>query len=223
MNIRIALLATAAANLVAVGAADAATTKHPHHTAAASGNAALMKKVEALQAEVEALKSEVTVQQESQANATAQMQSTASALQTTQSQVQSVQTQLASAPPVTPDQVKTQIAGAIDKEHHNDKFYFKGITITPGGFLEAAGIYRSHFQGDDIASSFNVPFPSQSHASRASEGRFSARQSRVSLLAQGDPNAHTRLSMYGEFDFQGGAQTSNSNQSNSYVPRIRNL
>ena len=31
------------------------------------------------------------------------------------------------------------------------------------------------------------------------------------------------LSMYGEFDFLGGAQTANSNESNSYNPRIRNV
>jgi uncharacterized small protein (DUF1192 family) len=222
MKIRTALLATAAANLIAVGAADAAPKKkHPHHPV--SGNAGLMARVEALQAEVEALKAEVNVQQDTQAQSVARMQSTESALQSTQTQVQAVQTQLGTQPSISREDVKTQIASAIDKEHHNDKFYFKGITIQPGGFLEMSGIYRSRFQGDDIASSFNVPFPGQSHASHVSEGRFSARQSRVSLLAQGKPNPNTTIAMYGEFDFQGGAQTSNSNQSNSYVPRIRNL
>jgi len=225
MKIRYVLLAAAAANSVAAGAVDAAGHKQ-HHGAphsATSANAQLVAQVKALSIEVEALKSEVGMQRGNQETATAQLQTTQSALQSTQSQVQNVQTQLAATPAISKEQVNTEIAGAIEKEHHNDKFYFKGITITPGGFLEAAGIYRSKFQGDDIASSFNVPFPSQSHAAHDSEGRFSARQSRISLLAQGDPNAHTQLSMYGEFDFQGGAQTSNSNQSNSYVPRIRNL
>ncbi|PXA84856.1 hypothetical protein DMC47_39590 [Nostoc sp. 3335mG] len=222
MKIRTALLATAAANMLIAGAADAATHKKARH-AAPSANSALLAQVKALQAEVESLRGEVESQKTAQTATAARIDTTESALQTTQTQVQAVQQQVSATPPVTKDQVNSQIASAIDKEHHNDKFYFKGITIQPGGFLEMSGIYRSRFQGDDIASSFNVPFPGQSHASHTSEGRFSARQSRVSLLAQGAPNAHTKLAMYGEFDFQGGAQTSNSNQSNSYVPRIRNL
>ncbi|MBA2936534.1 hypothetical protein HZF05_20830 [Sphingomonas sp. CGMCC 1.13654] len=222
MKIRTALLATAAANMLIAGAADAATHKKAHR-AATSSNAALLAQVKALQSEVESLRGEVETQRNAQTVTAARVDTTESALQTTQTQVQAVQQQVAATPPVTKDQVNSQIASAIDKEHHNDKFYFKGITIQPGGFLELSDIYRSRFQGDDIASSFNVPFPGQSHASHTSENRFSARQSRVSLLAQGAPNAHTKLAMYGEFDFQGGAQTSNSNQSNSYVPRIRNL
>ena len=220
MNMRVKLLATAAATSLLVSGAHAAPAKK-HHAAprAASANTALLKQVEALRAEVESLRAQITSTSSVQAETVAQVNNTQAQVQAVQTQVQAV----AATPAVSKEQVKTEIAGAIEKEHHNDKFYFKGITITPGGFLEAAGIYRSSFQGDDIASSFNVPFPSQSHASRSSEGRFSARQSRVSLLAQGKPNAHTLLSMYGEFDFQGGAQTSNSNQSNSYVPRIRNL
>ena len=49
---------------------------------------------------------------------------------------------------------------ATDKARHADKFYFKGITITPGGFLELAGIYRAHNTGTDITSNFNaLPYP----------------------------------------------------------------
>ena len=217
---RVKLLATAAATSLLVGGAHAAPAKK-HHAAprAASANTALLKQVEALRAEVEALRAQVTSTSTAQAETVAQVTNTQAQVQAVQTQVQAV----AATPQVTKEQVNTQIASAVEKEHHNDKFYFKGITITPGGFLEAAGIYRSRFQGDDIASSFNVPFPGQSHASHASEGRFSARQSRISLLAEGKPNANVLLSAYGELDFQGGAQTSNSNQSNSYVPRIRNM
>jgi hypothetical protein len=223
MKIRTVLLATAAANMLVAGAADAATAHKKTHRTAASPNAVLLAQVKALQAEVESLRGEVETQKTAQTATVARIDTTESALQTTQTQVQAVQQQVSTTPPVSREQVNSQIASAIDKEHHNDRIYFKGITIQPGGFLEMSGIYRSRFQGDDIASSFNVPFPGQSHASHTSEGRFSARQSRVSFLAQGAPNPHTKLAMYGEFDFQGGAQTSNSNQSNSYVPRIRNL
>ena len=220
MNMRVKLLATAAATSLLVGGAHAASAKKHHATPrTASANGALLRQVEALRAEVEALRAQVSSTSTAQAETVAQVNNTQAQVQAVQTQVQAV----AATPAVTKEQVNTQIASAVEKEHHNDKFYFKGITLTPGGFLEAAGIYRSRFQGDDIASSFNVPFPGQSHASHASEGRFSARQSRISLLAQGKVNSNVLLSAYGELDFQGGAQTSNLNQSNSYVPRIRNM
>jgi hypothetical protein len=225
MNIRVYMLATAAASSLIAGTAQAAPAKK-HHAHAASANQQLLEEVKALRAEVEGLKEKVNAQDTAQATTQQQIESAQTQAQAASSEAQAVQAQVQAAnaaPPVTKEQVNSQIASAIDKEHHNDKFYFKGITITPGGFLELAGIYRSRFQGDDIASSFNVPFPSQSRQSHTSEGRFSARQSRVSFLAQGKANEATTLAMYGEFDFQGAAQTSNSNQSNSYVPRIRNL
>ena len=221
MTIRITLLATAAAgSLIATGAYAAPAKKH--HAAAhraPSANSELLQEVKELRAQVEELRAKVDTTSSIQAETVAQVN-------TTQAQVANVQTQVqavTATPPVSKAQVDTQIATAINKEHHNDKFYFKGITITPGGFLEAAGIYRSRFQGDDIASSFAIPFPGQSHPSHTAEGRFSARQSRVSLLAEGQVNPNTKLGMYTELDFQGAAQTSNSNQSNSYVPRIRNV
>ena len=216
MNMRLKLLAGAAATSLIAASGMAAPPKH--RAAASDANRALLDEVRALRAEVNALRAKVDTQGSTQAATQAEVQAT-------QAQVQQVQTQVAAAPPVTQEQVDktvtTKVAAAVEKEHHNDKFYFKGITITPGGFVEAAGIYRDRFQGDDIASSFNIPFPGQSHPGHAEEGRFTARQSRFSLLAQGAVNPQTQLSLYSEIDFQGAAQTSNSNQSNSYVPRLR--
>ena len=83
-------------------------------------------------------------------------------------------------------------------------------------------MYRQHFQGNDIASSFSVPFPNNRPA-HVQEGRFSARQSRLSMLAEGQVNPNVKLSFYTELDFLGGAQTANSNESNSYNPRVRNV
>lgn len=221
MKIRTALLAAVAANSVCAGVATAATRKVHHHVVP-SASLQLLAQVKALQGEVESLRNEVESQKTTQIAAVARLDTTESALQSTRTQMEAVQTQIATTPPVSHEQVTTQIASAIDKEHHNDKFYFKGITIQPGGFLELAGIYRDHFQGNDISSSFAIPFASN-RASHTAEGRFTARQSRLSFLAQGNPNKDVLLGMYGEFDFQGGAQTANSNQSNSYNPRIRNL
>jgi len=37
--------------------------------------------------------------------------------------------------------------------------HFKGITLTPGGYLDAAGIYRTHNENGDVASTFgNIHF-----------------------------------------------------------------
>ena len=55
------------------------------------------------------------------------------------------------------------------------------------------------------------------------EFRFSARQSRVSGMAEGDVDPNTHLTGYGEFDFLGAAASANSKESNSYTPRVRNL
>jgi len=96
-------------------------------------------------------------------------------------------------------------------------------TVTLGGFLAMETLYRSRDEGADIGSTFSgIPFPSTSTA-HTSELRFSARQSRLSILAQGNADSDTHLAFYGEFDFMAGPGSANSNESNSYSPRIRNV
>jgi hypothetical protein len=100
---------------------------------------------------------------------------------------------------------------------------FGGLTITPGGFFALETVYRSRFVSADIGTPFqNIPYQNV-RSGLANEFRFSARQSRLSLLAQGDVNPATHLAGYVEMDFLGAAQTANSNESNSYNPRIRHL
>jgi hypothetical protein len=100
---------------------------------------------------------------------------------------------------------------------------YKGVTITPGGFLAAEAIYRSRNEISDISSSFSrIPFEN-SPLAHLRELRGTARQSRFSLLVQGDVNRDTHAAFYGEFDLQGAAQTANSVESNSYNPRLRHL
>jgi hypothetical protein len=100
---------------------------------------------------------------------------------------------------------------------------FGKATVTLGGFLAMESVYRSRSETADIGSSYNgVPFANQPTA-HVSELRGTARQSRLSLLAQGDVDSDTHLSAYYEMDFLGGAQTANSNESNSFNLRIRNI
>jgi hypothetical protein len=97
------------------------------------------------------------------------------------------------------------------------------ITITPGGFLAAESVFRSRTTESDVATDFRaIPYGNNPLA-HTNEFRFSARQSRVSLLAQGQITPSMVASGYLELDFLGAANTANSNESNSYNPRIRHL
>jgi hypothetical protein len=97
---------------------------------------------------------------------------------------------------------------------------FKGITITPGGFLAAETVFRNKATGADINTPLNsIPFPGNP-GGQTTEWNASARQSRLSMLAEGKL-ASVKLSGYVETDFLGAGITSNDNESNSYVLRIR--
>jgi len=100
--------------------------------------------------------------------------------------------------------------------------HYKGITVTPGGFLAAETVWRQHALGSDINSPFNsITFPgaAQSHMS---EFFGSGRQSRISMLGEGKLS-NTKLTGYYESDFLSAGITSNNNQSNSYTLRQRQL
>lgn len=99
---------------------------------------------------------------------------------------------------------------------------FRGITLTPGGFLDLTGIYRSHNQNADTVSTFGaIPFSGTANA-HLSEFRASARSTRLSLLAEGKIN-DWKASGYAEIDFEGAAPTANELESNSFNPRARQL
>jgi hypothetical protein len=99
---------------------------------------------------------------------------------------------------------------------------FKGVDLTPGGFIEAATINRQRAESADINTQFNgIPYGGNA-TGKLTEMNFSARQSRLSLLFEGKLG-DTKLSGYYEADFLGAGTTSNNRQSNSYVFRQRQL
>jgi hypothetical protein len=99
---------------------------------------------------------------------------------------------------------------------------FKGITITPGGFLAAETVWRQRGLASDVNTPFNsLPFPGSS-ASNLSEFYASGRQSRVSMLAEGKLK-DLKMAGYVEADFLSAGVTSNNNQSNSYTLRQRQM
>src|SRR5258705_4803364 len=113
------------------------------------------------------------------------------------------------------DAQKKIIAGESPSTIH-----YKGISITPGGFLAAETVYRNRATSADINTPFTgIPYPGNS-LSKVSENNFSARQSRLTLLAEGKL-ANAKLTGYYEADFLSAAVTSNNRQSNSYAWRTR--
>jgi hypothetical protein len=100
--------------------------------------------------------------------------------------------------------------------------HYKGITITPGGFLAAESVWRAHALGADINTPFNsIPMPG-ADVEKLSEFFGSGRQSRVSMLTEGKLN-NAKLTGYVEADFLSAGITSNNNQSNSYSMRQRQV
>jgi outer membrane murein-binding lipoprotein Lpp len=103
------------------------------------------------------------------------------------------------------------------------KICYKGVTLTFGGWVDLTNIYRTRNLASDTGSVYNfIPFP-QAKNFHTPESRFSARQTRFSVAAEGDANAETHLVGYGEIDFEGAAQTANSVATNSFNPRMRQL
>ena len=100
--------------------------------------------------------------------------------------------------------------------------HFKGITITPGGFLAGESVYRNRALGADINTPFNSVNMPNAGANQVSEFYGSGRQSRISMLAEGKLG-DVKMSGYYEADFLSAAVTSNNNQSNSYSLRQRQV
>jgi hypothetical protein len=97
---------------------------------------------------------------------------------------------------------------------------YKGINITPGGFLAAETVYRTRATSADIPTPMSaIPYPGNA-LSKDNESNFSGRQSRISLLAE-TKVADAKVTGYYEADFFGAGTTSNNRQTNSYVLRQR--
>jgi hypothetical protein len=138
-----------------------------------------------------------------------------STLQSAVSGLKTNQTTLAAA--VTEDSVKMK--KAMDSP---SVLHYKGITFTPGGFLEGDTVFRTHATGGDIATAFGaIPYE---HADSYSLSEFygSASASRFSLMAEGKLSWGT-LRGYYEGDFIGVGASSSNTQSNSYLLRQRLL
>src|SRR5712675_1224184 len=112
-------------------------------------------------------------------SASAEVKSAASSLNSTVSDLK-----------LSNESLRTSVATAQAQEKKVEEtgpttIRYKGITITPGGFIEAATVTRTRANSADINTSFtNIPFPGNS-LSKVSETNFTARQSRATALSEG--------------------------------------
>ena len=72
------------------------------------------------------------------------------------------------------------------------EIHYKGLTLTPGGFLEGTMLVRTRNENADIANNYSAIPLNGSPNARLSEFRGTARNSEFSLLVQG-PAGDTKL------------------------------
>lgn len=207
--------------LLAAAMGPAAQAKPHHHhaaaaaAAAAAANSALAAKVETLTDAVSTLENQLN--QETQAQQATQAEADAAKADAAQARADAsaAQQQLAEQIQTIPGEVGTAIAAAAPKA--------PPVKVTLGGFSAFETVTRTKSEISDIGSKYpSIPYPNSTLA-HVGETRFTGRQSRLSVLMQANVNPTTHAAFYGEFDFLAEAQTGNSNESNSYSPRIRNL
>src|SRR5262249_663313 len=121
-----------------------------------------------------------------------------------------------------PASVSQAEPGELHGRDEPSAFQYKGLSLTPGGFLEGTTLFRTRNENADIANSYStVPLDGSSNA-HLSEFRGTARNSEFSLLIEG-ATASAKLKGFVETDFLGAAPTANYVESNSWTPRLRHL
>ncbi len=113
-------------------------------------------------------------------------------------------------------------AAAPSPSSESGKEILPGVKFKAGGFVDLTGVYRSKNQTVDNGTNFNtgIPFNNSVNAHQ-SEFRATARSTKLTVKATADVDNDTKLGAYVESDFLGSGTTSNSVQTNSYTPRLR--
>ena len=220
MTMKSSLLSGAAMGVLLATATGFAAQAKPmrHHTAPAAAGPSVQDEISELRAEVNALKARDDARSADQAQTQAQLATVQTQLADTQALAKEQQAKLDEQIVTLPATVDTRVASLLPK---TDKLYIKGVTLAFGGFVAAESVTRSRSEEADVASSFSgIPFPN-STLGRTSESRMTARQSRITGLIQGRISPTLLATAYAEADFLGAAQTANSNETNSYNPRMR--
>ena len=157
--------------------------------------------------------------------ATAQAQSVSSTVQANSDAVQALKSNVTDLQNTNAGLASTINANKIELKDEIENplvLHYKGVTITPVGFFALESVYRTRSINSDIATPFNsTPFPG-SNEGHISEFNLSGRQSRLGGLFEGNAGDY-KLTGYFESDFLSAGVTTNSNQSNSYTFRVRQI
>src|SRR5580698_8698685 len=146
----------------------------------------------------------------------AQIQAQNDQLKTQQQQMEKLENQVSSATPSADVLAANALAataigpttgvgtpsgnGGQDRTGPPTSISFKGITLTPGGFMAAEAVWRQKAMASDVNTPFNsVPFDGNAEA-HISEFNASGRQSRISMLAEGKLS-DVKIGGYYEMDF----------------------
>lgn len=218
---RPALLVASALCATVLGASSAAAQVSPDQLSA------IEKQIAALKAELRHMKQE-SAERDRQLSAARQAASArASTPPVTQltpvmPQIPAGYALVPASPGSAPGSVVLARAEPPPKKQPMGTFQVGAVTVTLGGFLTADMVYRSRNDVDDIQSNFNSGIPERySPLYHESEYHLSARTSRLTGLVTAQPDEATKLRGYVAMDFQGAAPTSNYNESNSWIPRLR--
>ncbi|MEI9978445.1 MAG: hypothetical protein WDN23_05490 [Edaphobacter sp.] len=183
---------------------------------------AMEKRMASRDAELEQARKDAATAQAAAADAKQKLDATQAAIGPEGSAVSSLQTEV-TALKTTSSSLASKVETTEQRTkqlEHPQAIHLLGVDLTPGGFLAAETVNRQRAIGGDVNTQFNgIPFAG-STAGVLSEFNASARQSRISLLAEGKLPSAT-LRGYFETDFLAAGTTSNDNQSNSYPLRLR--
>jgi outer membrane murein-binding lipoprotein Lpp len=182
----------------------------------------LEQKYDALQQRMAARDAELDQARKDAAEAKQKLEATQQAIGPDGATVTTLQTEVAALKSSSSSlSAKVESTEQATKELQNsESIRFKGIDLTPGGFLAGETVDRQRAIGGDVDTQFTgIPFAGQT-AGELSEFNASGRQSRISLLAEGKSPSGV-LRGYYESDFLSAGTTSNDNQSNSYTLRLR--
>jgi len=186
-----------------------------------------------MQSQIDSLKSDLADRDAKLAQAQAQAAAAASQAQTAASQAQAAASAASSSSDAvnnlqgavadlktTTVAVQTQATELKKSIDEPIALRYKGVTLTPGGFLAAETVWRQRGIAGDINTQFTgIPYSGVAEG-KLSEWNASGRQSRISLLAEGKTDNWTYRGFY-EADFLSAGVSSNNNQSNSYTLRQR--
>jgi Skp family chaperone for outer membrane proteins len=176
---------------------------------------AQLQKAQQAAAEAQAAADKASAAAGAQQQAVTDNASAVTTLQTTVNDLKGNQVSLATTVSDETAKIKKDIANP-------SVLHYKGIGLTPGGYLAGETVWRSKATGGDIPTAFSaIPYEG-ADAYSLSEFFGSARQSRITLMAEGKTSWGI-LRGYYEADWLGTGITSNNNQSNSYVLRQRVL